>query len=69
MTRAGGRLGVLAWINQYLTLEGKQPVDANHPAVDAIYQWIEAEYDAGREDAISDGGMLLQVMTHFEREG
>lgn len=61
ITKTSGRLGVHWWLEQYLELVGEAPVGENHPAVDAIFAWVEAQYAAGREDAISDGEMLVKV--------
>ena len=49
-----------------MKLEGETPLDEDHPAVEAIWKWIEAEYAAGQGDAISDEEMLTLVMTHLK---
>jgi hypothetical protein len=66
VTRNAGKLGVWCWINRYLEIEGKAVVNEDHPAVEAIFKWIEAQYAAGRENPISDEEMLMQVMTHLQ---
>ncbi|MCZ6677148.1 MAG: hypothetical protein O7E52_07835, partial [Candidatus Poribacteria bacterium] len=47
--------------NSYLALQNEAPVNDDHPAVEAIHRWVEAEYESGRNDPISDDEMLLQV--------
>lgn len=66
ITKNAGRLGVLYWINRYLELTGEEAVSEDHPAVEAIFKWVEAEYARGRDDPISDEEMLIQVMTHLK---
>ncbi|MCZ6678785.1 MAG: hypothetical protein O7E52_16245, partial [Candidatus Poribacteria bacterium] len=61
VTKASGTLGILSWINSYLALQNEAPVNDDHPAVEAIHRWVEAEYESGRNDPISDDEMLLQV--------
>jgi len=66
VTKNAGKLGVLCWINRYLEIEGKVLVNEDHPAVEAVFNWVEAQYAAGREYPISDEEMLMQVMTHLK---
>ncbi|MCH8292414.1 hypothetical protein IH992_15085 [Candidatus Poribacteria bacterium] len=61
LTKASGKMGVLAWMDSYLEQEGKGLVSEDHPAVDAIWQWVETQYVDGRDDPISDAEMLVQV--------
>ena len=66
ITKNAGKLGVLYWINQYLELTGEEPVSEEHPAVEAIFKWVETEYAQGRDEPISDEEILMQVMTHLK---
>ena len=68
ITKNAGKLGVLCWINCYLELNGKETVSKDHPAVETIFNWIELQYAAGRDEPISDEEMLMQVMTHLKPE-
>ena len=61
ITKTSGRVNLHWWLEQYLELVGEVPVDEAHPAVDAIFAWVEAQYAAGRANVISDGEMLMQV--------
>ena len=48
--------------------KGQTPVGENHPAVEEIYRWVEAQYAGDREEAISEEEMLAQVRTHLNEE-
>jgi len=61
VTQVGGKFGVWAWMNAFLELEGKLAMSEDYPAVDAVWRWVEAQYNAGRDDPISDMEMLIQV--------
>ena len=37
----------------------------DHPTVEAVFNWVEAQYAAGRDEPISDEEILMQVMTHL----
>ena len=68
ITRTSGKYGVLLWINAYLQGLGQTPVDEDHPAIEEIYRWVEAQYVGAREEAISEEEMLAQVKTHLNGE-
>ena len=68
ITRTSGKYGVLLWVNAYLERKGQTPVGENHPAVEEIYRWVEAQYAADREEAISEEEMLTQVKIHLNGE-
>jgi len=68
ITQTSGRLGILHWINSYLKMKGEQAVSEDHPAIEAIEEWVEAQYATGRDASISDEEMLSQVMKHFTLE-
>ena len=68
ITRTSGKYGVLLWLNAYLEGTGQTPIDQDHPAIEKIHQWVEAQYAAGREEAISEEEMLAQVKIHLNGE-
>ncbi len=68
ITKTSGKYGVLLWINTYLEQAGQTPVNEEHPAIEEIHRWVEAQYAAGREEAISEDEMLVQVRTHFNNQ-
>jgi len=67
VTKTAGKLGVLCWINRYLELKGETALSEDHPSVEAIFKWVEAEYAQGRDEPISNGEMLTQMMTHLKQ--
>ena len=66
ITRTSGKYGVLLWVNAYLERVGQTSVDEDHPAIEEIHRWVEAQYAADREEPISDEEMLAQVRTHLK---
>ena len=68
LTRTSGKYGVLLWVNAYLEGEARTPIDENHPAIEKIYRWVEAQYVGDREEAISEEEMLVQVKTHLNED-
>ena len=66
ITRTSGKYGVLLWANAYLEQKGQTPVDEDHPAIEEIHRWVEAQYAGDREEAISEEEMLAQVRTHLK---
>ena len=68
ITRTSGKYGVLLWVNVYLEGIGQTSVDENHPAIEEIHRWVEAQYAEEREETISEEEMLTQVKTHLNGE-
>jgi len=68
ITKISGKLGILHWINSYLNLKGEDAVSEEHPAVETVHKWVEAQYSEGRDEPIFDEEMLLQVMKYFGGE-
>jgi len=63
ITDKSGVAGILAWINYRYELG--EEVGKDDPRVRRIYDWIRAEYEAGRVPAISDEEMDAQVHEAF----
>ena len=68
ITRTSGKYGVLLWINAYLEGVGQTPIDEDHPAIEEIHRWVEAQYAGDREEAISEEEMLAQVKIYLNGE-
>ena len=68
VTRTSGKYGVLLWVNAYLERISQMSVDENHPAIEEIHRWVEAQYARAREEAISEEEMLAQVKIHLNEE-
>ena len=51
--KASGAAGVAYWINQQYRLPEEKKLTKNHPVVIKIKEWIDGEYDNGRQTVIS----------------
>ncbi len=49
-----GIAGVAFWVNEKRKMNREEPLDKRHPIIQYIYDWVTAEYDAGRITMISD---------------
>ena len=61
VTKTAGKLGVLWWMNRYLELNGREAISEKHPAVEAVFEWVQAQYAASRDEPISESEMVAQV--------
>ncbi len=66
ITKTSGKLGVLWWVNRYQELADEEPVSEDNPAIEAIFKWVEKEYNDGRDNPISDEEMLIQVTKYLK---
>ncbi len=48
-----GRSGIAYWINENYRLSGSECIDKKDPLVNAIKEWIDSEYESGRQTALS----------------
>lgn len=51
--KTSGLAGIAFWINDNYHLSGEDAVDKRDPLVQAIKDWIDAEYDGGRQTTLS----------------
>jgi len=65
VTDKSGLAGVAYWVNHYLGLTGDREIDKRHPGLQAIHEWVESEYKAGRVTSISQQEMLYQARLHL----
>ena len=61
ITKDSGKPEVMRWINNCLKLIAEKELSENHPAVEALFTWVNVQYSAGREEPISDEEMLIQM--------
>ncbi|MBQ6848381.1 MAG: 2-isopropylmalate synthase [Clostridia bacterium] len=54
VSKTSGLAGIAYWINNNYRLNGDKIIDKKHPLVIAIKDWVDKEYDDGRQTAISD---------------
>ena len=54
ISNTSGLAGIAYWINNNYRLTGDKAIDKKHPLVIAIKEWVDKEYEDGRQTAISD---------------
>ena len=54
VSNTSGLAGIAYWINSYFGLEGDAKVDKRDSLIAGIKDWIDAEYENGRQTIISD---------------
>ena len=65
ITDKSGVAGIAYWVNQRLEIPESQKVGKDDQGVKAIKEWVDAQYQAGRNTGISDEEMLEQARIHF----
>ena len=55
VTKTSGLAGIAYWMNNHFDLKGKEMVDKHSPAVIALKEWVDKQYEDGRQTMISDG--------------
>ena len=54
ISKTSGLAGIAYWINQHFRLEGEEIIDKRDPLVLAIKDWIDQEYEDGRQNVMTD---------------
>ena len=54
ISKTSGLAGIAYWINENYGLAGDDRVDKHDPLVVAMKEWIDREYDDGRQTALSN---------------
>ncbi len=54
VSKTSGLAGIAYWINNNYRLKGEKALDKRHPLVIALKDWVDKEYEDGRQTAISD---------------
>ena len=54
VSKTSGLAGIAYWINNNYRLKGDKAVDKKHPLVIALKDWVDKEYEDGRQTALSD---------------
>ena len=54
VSKTSGLAGIAYWINQAYRLEGSDKLDKNSPLVIALKEWVDAQYEDGRQIVMSD---------------
>ena len=53
--KASGLAGIAYWINENYRLSANEAIDKKDPLVQAVKEWIDAEYEGGRQTTLSTG--------------
>ena len=61
VSNVSGLAGIAFWINNALNLQGDKCVSKQSECVRKIKEWIDAEYENGRQTVISDGEMKALI--------
>ena len=67
ITKTSGLAGIAYWINQHYELPEDKAVDKRDPLVLAIKTWVDAQYDEGRQTAITDHEIEAKI-SEFSKE-
>ena len=54
VSKTSGLAGIAYWINTNYNLKGEKSIDKKHPLVIALKEWVDREYEDGRQTALSD---------------
>ncbi|MBO5321354.1 MAG: 2-isopropylmalate synthase [Clostridia bacterium] len=54
VSKTSGLAGIAYWINNNYRLKGDKAIDKKHPLVIALKDWVDKEYEDGRQTALSD---------------
>ncbi len=61
ISKTSGAAGIAYWINQHYRLKDDAQIAKHDPLVEAIHQWVNAEYESGRVTMISHSEMLDKI--------
>ena len=53
--KTSGLAGIAYWINHHYSLKGDEIIDKKDPIVIKLKEWVDSEYEQGRQTAISNG--------------
>ena len=54
ISKTSGLAGIAYWINQTYRLEGEDMLDKKSPLVIAMKEWVDSQYEDGRQTVLSD---------------
>lgn len=54
VSKTSGLAGIAYWINNNYQPKGEKTIDKKHPLVIALKEWVDKEYEDGRQTALSD---------------
>ena len=54
ISKTSGLAGIAYWVNQNYHLTGEKALDKRDPLIQAMKDWIDAEYEDGRQTVMTD---------------
>ena len=54
ISKTSGLAGIAYWVNQHYRLEGEEQVDKHDSLIVAMKDWIDQEYEDGRQTVMTD---------------
>ena len=54
ISKTSGLAGIAYWINQTYRLSGEDKLDKKDPLVIAMKEWVDSQYEDGRQTAMTD---------------
>ena len=61
VTKTSGLAGIAYWINENYALSGDDRVQKHDPIVVAIKEWVDQEYENGRQNVLSNGELEEKI--------
>ena len=61
VNNTSGLAGIAYWINHFYELNGEGKIDKRDPLVYAIKEWLDVEYENGRQTVISDEELVDKI--------
>ena len=61
ISKTSGASGIAYWINENYRLEGAEQIDKRDPLVVALKEWVDREYEDGRQTALSNSELEEQI--------
>ena len=61
VTKTSGLAGIAYWMNEHYRLKGENAVDKRSPIVVALKEWVDKEYENGRQTTVTDGELEAKI--------
>jgi isopropylmalate/homocitrate/citramalate synthase len=61
VSKTSGLAGIAYWINANYSLKGENAIDKRDPLVVAMKEWVDAEYEGGRQSSLSKNELVEQI--------
>ena len=67
ISNTSGLAGITHWVNARYGLAGGEALDKKDPVVEYVKEWVDAQYEEGRETVITDAELERAVEAALER--